>query len=338
MCYTAYNTTSFGATPRKSNVEEILCPINHEFHNNTVKFSARSNSLNYVTLTIVYGVIVTVIGIASNSFVLAASNVKKVSAPYKAFVLIRSLALAEFLFMGLLIGYIAYMTTPALKSPVLYQAFSSLHIFFSCCLQFHNVIISLERAVAVMLPLWHKTHVSIRYLHLSAACVWILSSIFGILSLIRHYFGGLLFRQIIIWLLIVSVFFVPTLAVFVAFSIITWAGLKCLHKSICNRLQYQSNRRTIREFRFVAVTSLMVVPTLFVWDLFFVGTIIEIVTDEELGGMMNWILTFLPFSASALDPVIYIIGTRLLANRARESVVVFFTRKRRIMQQCSSSL
>ena len=275
-------------------------------------------------LTLIIGSIIVCLGMISNSLVIASSfesdgNSKKCL--LKTMCFIRSLAVTDLFCMLLMVGYMVYILIPNLQTRFFNNLITSLHIFFCCCSQLHNMMIILERTVAVVSPVFHRVVVTSHRAQSTIVCIWILSGMLFVIAFLRHPFPVPIFRVTVFWLLIVIAFIIPLLVIIPGLCIIGFIGYKSVKVKQRN-CRYHALNRELRwqELKVIGHISVMVAPMVICWTVFFVGTIYETVSENYFSGVMNWVLTFLPFVASAVNPLMYILVTRSLMTGVKRRV------------------
>ena len=195
----------------------------------------------------------------------------------------------------------------------------SIHIFFCCSSQLHNLAITLERAVAVVSPMYHRLIVTMNVSKKVIVGIWVSSGFLFVVAFLRHAVRTDTYNTMVFWLLMLVAFIIPFLAMFPVILIIGIIGYKSVRvrKKSCTD-DFVQNELRWQELKIVAHISVMVLPMLSCWAVFFLGTIYEAVAEKTFSGVMNWVLTFLPFFASAFDPLMYILGTRPLRGGVKK--------------------
>ena len=270
-----------------------------------------STDMDLETATLVFGVVVSCIGLLSNSTVIISCWQKK----QKTTFFIISLACADILNVFLLIGYTIYMSDSTFQTELNHILLTSCHVFLCCASQLHNVVISVERCIAITAPVQHRWLINGRRKKWTIAINWITSAMLAMNNILSSFFGDPKFQTVVFWTLIFFAFVVPLVLITICYSLIAVAGYLSLnnHNVTC-QLAILKKNNTAKELKLLFNTSIMVLPMMTCWSIFFGGTIYEKLTDTYLSGQMNWILTFLPFLASALDPIIYTMNTRSLSK------------------------
>lgn len=320
----SYLTTS---SPIDDMSLSIPYPVNQSLEESNSTVAPTFNNQSFVTLTLVFGTLVTLVGIFSNTLIIisSTSHRKRKDRNSKTACFITSLAVTDLFCMLLMIGYILYMVCPSLRTKLMHDIFSSFQILFCTSSQLHTVAISLERLVAVLAPMRHRVIVTQRRVCCSIVMLWIISMTLFVAAILRLKAKSELYAMIVFWLLITVAFVIPVVIVVSAYAIIAIIGYRNVQKR-----KYQKRTLTeklrLKELRVLMITSVMIVPMLTVWTVFFVGTMYETFTEKSLPGIMNWLLTFLPFLACAVDPFLYMLGTRSLTRRVTRRITSFVRR------------
>ena len=290
--------------------------------NNTARTALLTSVINEIFLpTVVFGIIVIIIGCISNTLIIKSCLTIRKSNSHKATLFITSLAVNDLLCLVLMVGYIVYMLVPSVQSRIVNNILTSSHVFLSCNSQFHNAVISVERAVALSFPVRHRVLLTNGRAVNSIFLLWISSCTLFIIALIRQNNDSPIYDQFVFWLCVVAAFPLPVTIVLISYTCIAMISCKRARTVLTPRENLCHRRRNLsNELRILFNISVMVLPMTICWSVFFVGTIYEAVTETLMSLWVDWTLTFLPFFASAINPILYMIGTRSLQTRVKKSI------------------
>ena len=280
--------------------------------------------------TIIFGIIVIFTGCMSNMLIIKSClNIRRRNS-YKATLFITSLAVNDLLCLVLMVCYMVYMLVPNVQKRLVNNILTSSHVLLSCNSQFHNAVISLERAIAVYFPVRHRVLITTRKAKNCIFGLWICSCILFMVALLRQNINTPGYDQAVFWLCIVLAFPLPVSIVLVSYCFIAIVSCRNVKANASRSSQEnlcQRNRHLSNELKIVLNISIMVLPMAACWSVFFVGTIYETVTDKRMDMWVDWTLTFLPFFASAVNPILYMIGTRSLKTKFKRRNTAHYFRR-----------
>ena len=271
-------------------------------------------------VTVICGIGVVLLGALSNALIIRVSWSVRHKSRHKSVLLITSLAANDLLCFAFLVAIILFMLAPCLETQTSNLVLTSIHIFLHFNSQFHTSTVSMERAFAVLSPFRHRVYVTKNMIVGIIVGLWSSSFVLFVVFLVQidHDYAHL---EVLIWTLVTLGFPIPFAAVIISYTAI--AIKSCQRVKERRRALHLINancakeRQISDELRIAFNVSMLVVPMTICWSLFFIVIIYEEVTQTYITGWKYYVMTFLPFFACALNPLMYIISTRSLRKKLR---------------------
>ena len=309
-----------------------LTAINNSLmNNNTSTINCESYQISSTGIwTILCGVIIVLAGIISNCLVIYLSMSKNNKHRWKSTSFILSLAVNDLLCFPLLISIIVFIYKPCERTDLFHILNTSFHIFLHFNSQFHTMTISMERAFAVWCPFQHKVGFTLKYSIITIAGLWLCSALLFVVFLvqIKYEYSN---PTVLLWSLVTLGFPIPVGVVIISYCSI---GIKSYHRiqkrkdDTGGKRQHGLRSRLVsNEMKNLLNISLLVLPMTASWSVFFIVIIYEEVSGSYIDGWLLYVMTFLPFVSSAVDPILFIVGTRSLRERLRISTFRFRLKK-----------
>ena len=259
------------------------------------------------------------------------------------FHLVASLAFADLLVLVYMVFYMAVYRFINHTFHIKIQNFlvPSLDMFLAAASMLNVACVSLDRAIAVVMPLHYDQHVTKRKTHFAIMGVWIYSIVVFILGIMRARVDDPTYQTALLWVCFALSYFVPVITLVTCYTAILICAIRNLkftkswEKAVNNtrvrvdgsESQNKVMRRANKSFRELRVTGnllIMVVPFTVGWT-YFVGTHIyeEVLfiksqsqneSDTDACEGYDWVheifMNITPWILSGLNPILYFFLTR----------------------------
>lgn len=217
--------------------------------------------------------------------------------------------------------------------------FPTLDVFLGSASLLHVTAVTIERGIAVSMPLRYPRYLNERTANKVIIGIWVYCFIMFILGTLRICIISELYEKIFFYTAITLSFFIPCVLVLISYSFILVSALnnmkmeKKISKVIVvismmdreNLEQVTSMRPArFREIKIALNVAVMTVPFVCGWGYFAICHVYEIVSRSDIDGFQNWLIPLVPFIISCLNPLTYLMFTRSL----RKSSVVLLSRSR----------
>ena len=203
--------------------------------------------------------------------------------------------------------------------------FPSLDVMLGSASLLHVTAVSVERGIAVALPLRYPRYLSELRAKRLIQGIWIYCVVIFFLGISRVWIESTVYGEIMFFVAVSCSFFIPLILVTTSYSIIMVSALKnmkmeqSIRKVIAaiSRVDDKLSKAIIRPARFreIRVTfnvMTMTIPFVCGWGYFMICSTYEIAANYQFKGFQNWMIMFLPFLVSCVNPLTYIIFTRSL--------------------------
>ena len=189
-------------------------------------------------------------------------------------------------------------------------------------------LLTVERAVALAVPVKHRILMTRKRIKLMLFFCWILSSIFMLMGFLRIPFKNRTFNTILLYVACISSF-IAVVIVLLSFAVILFVALKSLNrkKSRTKNVLYKHQGKRNALLRELIVTGrvlLMVVPFATWWTYFIAIQIIDFELKIKFGQVQNFILFVGSWIMAALDPLLYLMSSRSIRLGFTEFMVRCF--------------
>lgn len=217
--------------------------------------------------------------------------------------------------------------------------FPTLDVFLGSASLLHVTAVTIERGIAVSMPLRYPRYLNERTANKVIIGIWVYCFVLFILGTLRIWIISQLYEKIFFYTAITLSFFIPCVLVLVSYSFILVSALnnmkmeKKISKVIVvismmdqeNLEQVTSMRPAkFREIKIALNVAVMTVPFVCGWGYFAICHVYEIVSGSDIKGFQNWLIPLVPFIISCLNPLTYLMFTRSL----RKSSLVLLSRSR----------
>jgi len=201
----------------------------------------------------------------------------------------------------------------------------------------HVTVVTIERGIAVSMPLRYTRYLNERTANKMIAGIWIYCLILLVMGLLRIPIVSEAYSDVFFFVAATLSFFIPCILVIVSYSFIIVTALKSMKierkiSSVLAVISDQENLEKVksmrparfREIKIAFNVAIMTVPFVCGWGYFMACTIYEIVADDDITGFQNWLIPFVPFVISCLNPLTYLMFTRSL----RKSSLMLLSRSK----------
>ena len=295
----------------------------------------------YIALYVCASIII-LPGIAANGLIIAA--VSKVRTLRNATnYLICSLAAADLLMMIVMVSFLCYDGLN-LSLPVSMQIFlfPSMDIAIASASIMSLAAVSFDRALAVMKPLHYDRLFHRRRAMYIIIGIWSYVLLIFTISVLRCKFYSVAYQSTVLTIAYFVGFIIPCAIVLVSYALILCITLRIikmsrqLEKSLRVNNIYDENSKKqgkkklqLYEAKVAANLMLILVPFLVGWGFYF-GTF----WSEHFNGdvierspLYEWFLLVLPWFISSINPIVYILMTKLLRQGCRKLIYKYLKRK-----------
>ena len=205
--------------------------------------------------------------------------------------------------------------------------FPSLDVFLGSASLLHVTAVSIERGIAVSMPLKYPRYLSNKRALGVIRKIWLFCLGLFMLTVLRIWIVEPLYDSIVFYFAVTCSFFIPCILVLTSYSVIMVSALKNMkmEKKIrkvivvismidTENLEKVTSLRPARcrEIKIALNVAIMTIPFVFGWGYFMVANVYEIEAKYLFKGFQNWLIAFLPFFVSCLNPLTYLLFTRTL--------------------------
>ena len=200
----------------------------------------------------------------------------------------------------------------------------SLNVFLGSASLLHVTAVSIERGITVSMPLQYPNYVTNKRALGVIRKIWLFCLGLLMLNVLRIWIMEPLYDSILFYFAVTCSFFIPCVLVLTSYSVIMVSALKSMKKEKKIRkvivvidkenLEKVISLRPARclEIKIALNVAIMTIPFVFGWGYFMVANIYEIEAKYLFKGFQNWLIAFLPFFVSCLNPLTYLLFTRTL--------------------------
>ncbi|XP_004205690.2 histamine H2 receptor isoform X1 [Hydra vulgaris] len=303
-------------------------PDEEEFYNEFCLSWMKSEPAEHQILTYVLASILSPIGLFANILILTTVyKVKKMQNPTGYFIC--NLAIADlFVILETLLFHTFYKSgTMSIASERVQKfMFPSLDIMLGSASLLHVTAVSIERGIAVALPMKYPFYLSELRAKRLIQGIWVYCTLIFFLSISRIWVVQKFYEETIFFVAVSCSFFIPFVLVTTSYGIIMFSALKSIkmehsiRKVIAAISRLDDNlltKATVRppRFREIKITfnvMTMTIPFVCGWGYFMTCSTYEIAANYKFKGFQNWLIMSLPFLVSCINPLTYIVFTRSL--------------------------
>ncbi|XP_057312125.1 alpha-1A adrenergic receptor-like [Hydractinia symbiolongicarpus] len=268
---------------------------------------------------------------------------------------ISNLAIADILVIFEMIFFVILFNTGAMVNAnvqVKKFIFSSMDVAFGAASLLHATGSSIERAIAVSMPLKYPRYLSERRAKHVIQTLWSYSFLLFLFGIFRIWIDNQTYEVVYFCIAAVTTFFIPCILVLISYSFIMTSALKNIKMeqkitrvivmiSLMNQSDIHKASSTrparCREIKIAMNVAIMTVPFVFVWGNFMICQMYEVSTDKHVNGLENWLVTYSPFIISCVNPFAYLMFTRSLRKSSwkilRQCFGVLKSRERLVMRR-----
>ena len=253
-----------------------------------------------------------------------------------------NLAVADvFVVIQMIVFELVYRTKSMHKfSPkVSNYLFPSFDIFIGSASLLHITAVSIERGVAVSMPLRYPRYLSERRSKRVIKGIWLYCIFLFILSIIRIWIDEKYcktYHDVFFYGAVTCSFFIPCVLVLTSYGFILVSALKNMRMEqkiskvivVISMMDNQNLEQVasvgparFREIKIAFNIAVMTIPFVCGWGFFMICQIYEKATDYQFKGRMNWFIPRVPFILSCINPLTYIMFTRSLRKNSLKVLV-----------------
>ncbi|XP_012555595.1 cannabinoid receptor 1 [Hydra vulgaris] len=281
------------------------------------------------------------LGLVANSLILYAV-LRHRSLPRPTGYFLCSLAIGD---IGVILMFICYVVynhcSKSTPGRVYLFLIPSFNIFFAAVSLLQISTISVERAIAVSLPLSYSKYITSYRARCSTLFVWAISVAHFVLSVMRINLKSKTYENFFIILCKVTLLFVPMTVVLFCYVLVLYNAyqqlkqekkrLKTLSSVMCPRINENKNMhkkiyKNLRQNRFKELKislniAVIVLPFLCCWGFFTFVHVFE-AGNIKIEGVANWFINTLPFIVSSTNPIVYLVLTRSLRETVKSLLIL----------------
>ncbi|XP_066935106.1 histamine H2 receptor-like [Clytia hemisphaerica] len=203
----------------------------------------------------------------------------------------------------------------------------------------HVTAVTMERGIAVSMPLRYPRYLNERTANRTIVGIWIYCLVLLVMGLLRIPIVSDVYNSVFFFIAATLSFFIPCILVLVSYGFILVSALKNMkmEKKISKvivviSMMDQENLEKVasmrparfREIKIAFNVAIMTVPFVCGWGYFMTCNTYEIVAGKDITGFQNWLIPFVPFVISCLNPLTYLMFTRSL----RKSSLMLLSRSK----------
>ena len=214
----------------------------------------------------------------------------------------------------------------------------SFDIFIGSASLLHITAVSIERGVAVSMPLSYPRYLSDSRSKRVIKGIWLYCIFLFILSIIRIWIEAKYktYHDVFFYSAVTCSFFIPCVLVLTSYGFILVSALKNMRMEqkiskvivVISMMDNQNLEQVasvgparFREIKIAFNIAVMTIPFVCGWGFFMICQIYENATGYQFTGEMNWFITRLPFIVSCINPLTYIMFTRSLRKNSLNVLV-----------------
>lgn len=298
-----------------------------------------SGQAEWQLLTMIVLSLLTPVGILANTLILLTFYEFKNSRNATSY-FICNLAVSDILNILLMVIYVSTSG----DNLFYYYVISACDIFVgSSCMLFVSAL-SIERGIAVSFPFRYRTHFDDRTAIHTSVGIWIYCLLMLVAGLLRLPITLKLYFALFFYVAVTLSFFIPCFLFVISYGSITMSAIRNIRRdkklkretaaAICTDNLRKRSTQTTAKFREMKVAfNVAIITMLFVfgWGYFIGSQIYEMLSGLTLTGFPNWLIEFIPFIISCVNPLIYIMCTRSLKKNSQKLLSGWKTRIIRLL-------
>ena len=253
-----------------------------------------------------------------------------------------NLAIADLLVIFELNFFVTMYTSGAMKSasPRVHEFFfPTLEVVIGSASLLHVTAVTIERGIAVSMPLRYPRYLNDRTANRMIAGIWMYCLLLLIMGLLRIPIVSQNYNLVFFFIAATLSFFIPCILVLVSYGFILVSAMKNMRMEkkiskviVVISMMDQENLEKVtsmrparfREIKIAFNVAIMTVPFVCGWGYFMICNTYELITEQWLNGFQNWLIPFVPFVISCLNPLTYLMFTRSL----RKSSLLLLSRSK----------
>ena len=287
------------------------------------------------TLMYVFAVLIVLPGIFGNGIIITAV-LKLRNLRTHTNQLIASLAVADLLIVLSMVAFVLMDRFPISTLPLEMNMFlfPSIDMTLGSASIWNLAAVSIDRGIAVMLPLHYKGLLSSRKVKIGTGIIWIYSAFVFILAMLRVKIQSEEYNTSLVFAAMIANFVLPCFIVVVIYIGIFASAIKSIRvsKALEKALQLANSRGVelgnvssrkgssllSREVKVALNVLIILVPLVVGWGFYFGTHWYEMMTgDYNRSNIYEFCLLVIPWINSSLNPVVYIFATPSLRKACR---------------------
>ena len=268
--------------------------------------------------------------------------------------LICSLAAADLVMMFVMVAFLIYDGFQwRLPSDIQYWLFPSLDIAVASASIMSLAAVSFDRGLAVVRPLhYDQIFTRKRAIHIIKG-IWGYVALIFTLSVLRCKILNKGYQYSVLTLAYFMGFIIPCIIVIISYAIILFTTLRIMKlsktferslRSVRGEENQDKGQRTkklqLHEAKVAVNFMLILVPFMLGWGFYF-GTFWSEHIDGDLRSrspLYEWFLLVIPWFISSINPIVYILFTKLLRHGCRKLIRKYITKRRHHDDMAASSM
>ena len=253
-----------------------------------------------------------------------------------------NLAVSDLLVIFEMILFVTMYTSGAMQSAsprVTKFFFPTLDVVIGSASLLHVTAVTVERGIAVSMPLRYPRYLNDRTANRMIAGIWVYCLLLLIMGLLRIPIVSQNYNLVFFFIAATLSFFIPCILVLVSYGFILVSAMKNMRMEkkiskviVVISMMDQENLEQVtsmrparfREIKIAFNVAIMTVPFVCGWGYFMTCNTYELVSGKDITGFQNWLIPFVPFVISCLNPLTYLMFTRSL----RKSSLLLLSRSK----------
>ena len=214
--------------------------------------------------------------------------------------------------------------------------FPSFDIFIGSASLLHITAVSIERGVAVSMPLRYPRYLSEHRSKRVIKGIWLFCIFLFILSYLRTEIDEKTYKDVFFYSAVICSFFIPCVLVLTSYGFILVSALKNMRMEqkiskvivVISMMDNQNLEQVasvgparFREIKIAFNIAVMTIPFVCGWGFFMISQTYEKAADIQFDGLKNWFIPRLPFIVSCINPLTYLMFTRSLRKNSLKVLV-----------------
>ncbi|XP_066933400.1 dopamine receptor 1-like [Clytia hemisphaerica] len=220
----------------------------------------------------------------------------------------------------------------------------TIDVFIGSSSLLHTTAVSIERGIAVSWPLKHLKYMNIGTAKRSISVIWIYCVVILVLGLLRIPITSEQYGSIFFFIAVTLSFLIPCVLFVISYGFILVSAFRnigkakstkrkalptedLLPKNVAKNVNLATTASSVR-FREIKVTlnvAIMTIPFVCGWGYFMARNVYAVLTRSFITGFQGWLISFIPFIISCVNPLIYIAFTRSLRMHSKKMISAWYT-------------